>query len=259
MPTVRFDLETGHQLREVLGGVEIIRVLMVEGLTAAPQGQLLEALRDPAVPNLGNVYPGETFYFVTEREAFPAGRNKARVVLTYSNRQGTTWNQPIPIGDGQDIKQFTASTVRRKEIFDNSATKMTIPATVLTEGFPDYVSEADVERPAGALQFERSESAPPTQRVRDMVGTVNATSLGGGSWGAKTLLFARCDGYSDDGGRVWRVTYEFRYDPQGWVHKDRFHGPDGKVPTDAVDHTFDIYNDINWNLGLDFSLGQNPI
>ena len=106
--------------------------------------------------------------------------------------------------------------------------------------------------------FERSETANPADKWRAHGGTVNVAAIG--AYGSEELLFSRLDAQSDDGGRVWRSTYRFSYDPGQWLHRDRYHAPDGKVPNGAVEVAFSVQPTSNFALlNLDFSDSQTPI
>lgn len=255
---VTFDLVSNHEVTEIIGGVELTRVVRVTGLTAAPDGQLLEALRDSGVPQIFTLWPGEPWY-VIRREAFPDGPNAARIVLTYGNNNRSTFNQPEPpVNDGLDVKQFSAGIQEVETTRDEGDVKMSIAPPASLAGLPNYLSTARIFKPNGTLLFERLESSPPGARVRDYLGMLN--SIGLGSYPARSLLFARLDAQSDDGGRQWRCTYEFRYDPGLWKHRDRYRAPDNKVPDDAAEVTFDVQGTTDFTvLGLDFTDSQTPI
>ena len=135
---------------------------------------------------------------------------------------------------------------------------MTITPPAGYSAWGAYLSEAEYFKPVHSLLFERREGAPPTQRSRDLVGKVNSLIVG--SYAVNTLLFARLDAQSDDGGRTWDVTYEFRYSSSKWVHTDFYKGPSGKPVPGATLVDFDILEEDDFSsLGLDFSDTQTPI
>lgn len=258
MPVVDLDLANGHETTETFAARELTRVVRVTELTADPEGQLLEALRDPGVPQLGEFWPGE-IQFVIRREAFPDGTNAARIVCTYGRSTSTTFNQPDPVGnDGLDVKNVSASLYEIETSRDRGDVAMTLTPPTEWNTLPTYLSTAKTFRPAGEIVFQRVETSPPTARTRSLVGTLNNGALN--SYGDNTLLFTRLDANSDDGGRRWNCTYRFQYRADGWKHKDRWRGPDNRVVPQATEEEFDVIPEASWiSLGLNWSDSQTPI
>ena len=262
MATVDEDLVNGHRANYYAAGADIIRTFRVSGLTANPWGQLDEALSDPGVPQLHDPYPTPPAnnLRVQNREALPDGPNAARVIVFYTNKPGPTWDQAPPAGDGQEVKQVKASVTQKRTTRDATDTPMQLDPPPSDPDLPSYLSEAIIQAPVGSLVFERTESAQPSARMRQKVGRVNSDVLGGGNYQTGTLLFADLDAQSDDGGRTWRVVYEFRYDPDGWVHRDAWKLQNGKPPVDTVEVIFVVQGSTLFgDLGLDFSDSQSPI
>ena len=263
MPVVTEDLVAGHRLSEILGGFDITRIFRVTELVDPPQLQLIEAALATGVPLIGDVYdPAWPQAWCITKDVAPDGPNAARVTCTFSTQQNrSSWNQPDPVGnDGQDVKQISATTKGWRVWFDNQSNPMELTAPPSLDGLPPYMSEADRLYPIAQLVFERTEKSPPSQRARDAVGTVNSVTLGGGAWPAFSLLYADFDATSDDGGRTWRCTYTFNYDPLLHAHYDVYKGPDGKAPTDAVEQVWAVTFASDFSLlGLDFTDTQTPI
>jgi hypothetical protein len=262
MATVLPELTNGHEYNDLLGGFEITRVFRVTDLVDAPNRQLIEAVNDSAIPQIGELYPGTTGILVTRRNSRPAGPNAAIVTCVYSAKNNnSSYNQPFPSGnDGQDVKQVRSSTREVKVTKDFTGAPMLLSPPTSKKSWEPYLSEATVLIPVGAVVFERVETSPPTDRARALTGKVNSVSLGGGNYPARTLLFAEYDDVTEDGGRRWNCTYVFRYDPLKWVHTDRYHGPSGKVPDGVSDVSWDVLPEADFStLGLDFSDSQSPI
>ena len=266
MPTVTSDYVSGHSYSDVLAGFEIRRTFRVTDLTETPDRQLIEAVTTPGIPLLNTVYPGTTGILAVRRDVAPDGPNAARIVVTYSAQTNvSSYNQPIPVGnDGEDVKQIS-SGVREvsttKALGEGGTPDMILNPPSSRDGWDGpYLSEATVFVPTGELVFERPETSVSAARARGLIGRVNSLALGGGLYAAKTLLFTHLDSRSTDGGRRWRCTYHFRYDSAGWQHKDRYRGPDGKVPIDATEQTWDVLLSADFGtLGLDFTDSQDPI
>ena len=261
MATVTPDLVNGHNLEEVLGSFDVTGIYRVTGLVAAPHLQIIEAAETPGVPFLNDAYdPAWPTLLVVNREFVPDGPNAVRAAITFSTRRNvSSWNQPPPpTNDGQDVKQVSWSSKAIKVPFDRDGIGMLLSAPASVTGYPSYLSEADVFLPRGDLIFERIENAPPTARMRAMVGRVNQFSLG--AYSANELLFRDLDATSTDGGNTWRTTYVFQFDSDRHRHRDSYHGPDGRVPSDAVEQVFDVILEADFSsLGLDFSDTQSPI
>lgn len=257
---VTSDYVDGHEYEDVLAGFEIRRVFRVTGLTDTPDRQLIEAVLSPGIPLIGETYPGTSGILVNRRNVRPDGPNAARVTCTYSARQNvSTYNQPVPVGnDGQDVKQISSGVREVSTTVDAASAPMLINPPALFTGWDPYLSEARVFVAAGEIVFERVETTPAAARARALVGTLNDATIG--AYSAKTLLFWRLDAQSNDGGRLWDCVYTFRYDAGGWMHRDRYHAPDGKVPEGAAEVAFDILGVASFTgLDLDFSDSQTPI
>ena len=264
MTVVREDLVAGHRATSASAGIVVTRTFHVSGLVAAPEGQLHEALNDPLIPNIGDPYPIPQWAltFVLTKDAAPAGPNAATVIVNYSsiNRpSGSTWNQPYPGAgnDGIDVKQVS-SGVREVQTFRdvaNNVMLLTPPPTKAQSA--SYLSSATALVPVGSLVFERTETAPGTARMRDLVGRLNSPGIG--LYGDKTLLFRSFEEQSEDGGSTWNCTYVFDF-RTSWVHVDTWRDQDGKLPSDGVVESFDIFTTASFaGLGLDFSDSQTPL
>lgn len=259
------DLVASHVLIDINGGSSITRVFRVDELTAAPHGQLIEALQNPAIPDIGDQYPNQPTLFARRHQVRPDGPNAARIEVEYTvanANRGGSWNQPYPGAgnDGSDVKQISSAlreVVTTRDITD-TAMSLTKPASKI--GGQDYLSEARAFRPVSTLVFERTETSPPAARARAHFGTLNSAALGGGLYAVRTLLFSGFDAQSPDGGRTWQTVYEFQYDPLGWDHRDAWKDESGRVPTDAVTVTWQILAATNFaSLDLDFTDSQTPL
>ncbi len=261
------DLAENHYLREVSGALEIVRVYRVSGMLSSPELQLLEARNFAGVPDFGDSYPGGAVndrYIVRAKDVYPDGPNAARVEVTYSDRPGNTWFQPDPSDpdtDGLDVKQFSSALKATRVITDRTGTVMEIPAPLSVASWPPYIAATEMLRPVATLEFERVETAAATARARTYFGAVNEFALGTtGQWAVRTLLFARFNSRSDDGGRRWRNSYAFSYDPDTWDHEDIYHGLDGKPIVDDPPTKFEIYALADFSaLALDWDDEQVPI
>lgn len=261
MPVVTEDLVAGHRLSEILGGFDITRIFRVTELVDPPQLQLIEAALATGVPLIGDVYdPAWPQAWCINREVAPDGCNAARVTCTFSTQQNrSSWNQPDPVGnDGQDVKQVSATTKPWRQWYDNQQNPMTLTAPPSLDGLPDYLSEADALIPVARIVFERTEKSPPSARARIYIGSVNSAIIGG--WPQYSLLYSDFDATSEDGGRTWRCTYTFDYDPNLHLHFDTYKGPDGKAPFDAPIESWSLKTAADFSLlDLDFSDTQTPI
>lgn len=263
MAVVREDMRNGHRLTDIRGGSTITRAFDVTGLVAAPSGQLLEALRDPAIPKIGDQYPGGELLFVVSVDVAPnEGANGARVECNYSilNRPtGGTWNQSYPVGrDGQDVKQISFSLGEKETTRDRANQPMTLNPPASYSNSSSYLTKATIPKATGRLIFERVEASPQGDRMRGLFGRVNQFALS--SYPANTLLFAAYESISEDGGRSWQTTYGFDYDPDGWEHRDTWKDAADKSPADAVEQTFDPVPLADFSvLGLDFTDVQAPL
>lgn len=262
MATVKPELVDGHSYTDVLAGFEITRVFHVTDLTDDPNRQLIEAVNDPGIPPLNALYPGTIGILCVRRDVVPAGPNAARVTCTYSaNTNVSTFNQPFPSGnDGQDVKQISASVRETTTTRNRENNPMVLSPPAGWSSYPPYLSEARILAPVSELLFERTESSPAVARARSLVGKVNQDVLGGGSYQQNELLFVSLDAQSDDGGRLWRCSYVFRYAVNGWLHNDVWRTPEGKVPDNATGFAWEVFPQALFApLGLDFDDAQSPI
>lgn len=271
MPKVD-DLTREARLVSRAGITTVTRTFRVTGIVDNAYDVLFSGANFTGIPDIGDQYPGvnNEDYRVRSKVARPDGRGDAvLVVCTYSNKTGETWNQALPDSgsDGQDVKQFSTTLADFTTTLDSTTSPnpggspmvLTPPASA---SGASYLSVAKIKRPVGSVVFERTETVPPSARLRTLVGTVNSVPVPSASpvFGAGILLFTGLDARSLDGGRVWRVTYEFAYSSQGWRNRDRWKGPSGKPPQDAPETTWPIYDEADFNaLGLDFSDDQAPL
>ena len=255
------DITRAARVRQVAGALEITRTFRVSGIIASPTEVLFDAINFPGVPDIGDAYPGHSEYRVRDISARPDGGkgNDALVIVTYSDKTGATWNQQTPTGnDGLDVKQVSTSLTQFTTSRDDIGDPMTITVPASEANKKPYLSKATVQKPVASIVFERTETTPPAISIRNRVGKTNSLLIG--PWPARSLLFTRLDAQSLDGGRVWRVIYEFTFNSLTWVHRDRFTRADGKVPSDAVEQSWEVYLAFDYSeLGLDFSDNQTPL
>ena len=263
MATVTEDLAANHVLIDVNGGSTITRVFRVTGLVGLPHAQLIEALRDPAIPDIGDTYPNEPTLFARQHEVRPDGPNAARIEVLYAvanANRGGSWNQPYPGAgnDGDDVKQVSSSIRQvqtNRDVGDNPMTLNPPTSKTLSQA---YLSEATTFVPVGTLVFERVETSPPAARLRSLVGKLNSTALG--SYAVRTLLFAGFDAQSQDGGRTWQTVYEFQYQSAGWDHTDSWKDEGSRAPTDATRQSWQVIPQADFSgLSLNFADTQTPL
>ena len=261
MPLVT-DITRSAVIREIAGALEVTRTFRVSGLLGNPYDILFNAMSFPGVPNIGDAYPGGRDAFrVREKNGRPdANGADVLVVVTYSDKTGPTWNQATPNpGDvGEDVKQISTGLQQYETTVDIDGIPMLINPPPSEGAKTPYLSTAVVSVPAGQIVFERTETEPPAVQIRNQVGETNEFQVG--LYPAGSLLFTRIDATSLDGGRVWRVVYEFSYSSRGWVHRDRYTRADGKVPTDATEQIFTSLPRFDYAvLNLDWSDNQTPL
>ena len=267
MATVTEDLKQGHSLVEDRGAFTLRRIFYVTGLVEAAPFQIMEALQDAGIPASGDAYPFgvpvefPTYenLFVAQRRGEPYGTNAVRVVITYSNVSRISHGQKEPplTNEGPDLKKFSTSFYEKKTTRDRLGAAMTLTPPASYSERNSYLSEAVLRIPAANLLFARTEKSPPSPEVRSLVGKVNAAVLN--NWPARTLLLVDVDGESEDG-VLWDVEYAFRYRGDTWDHTDVWKTQSGKVPTDAVEVTFETLETADFTtLGLDFSDAQGPL
>ena len=263
MPVVTFDLVSGHDVELTWDQLVVRRTARVTELVSGPEGQILEAITDPGVPQLGDAYPGYPQYRVSSVVGRPGGCDAVILSIEYGFKvTGSTWNQSPPVGrDGVDIKQFSGGLTQVKTTRDRTDTEMVLTAPAAVAGdYPDQVSEAQAQVPIGTIRFERIETQPVGDRQRTYLGKINSTVEG--NYASRTLLCSRIDAQSADGGSSWRVQYEFSYRPGGWLHSDiwKLGGSNGIVLPGTMPDSFELYDEISFAaLGLNFNDSQTPI
>jgi len=264
MTVVREDLVSGHRVSFINGGITIVRTFHVSGLITAPEEQLLEAITDPLIPDIGAPYPVPAYAltFVLAKDAAPAGPDAATVSVNYSsiNRSsGSTWNQPYPGAgnDGVDVKQVSSGVREVPTFRDATGNLMLLNPPPSKDKAKPYPVSAIWLSPVGSLIFERTETAPGTSRMRSLVGKLNSPAIG--AYGDKTLLFRSFEEQSEDGGRTWNCTYTFDF-REDWLFQDAWRDQDGKLASDVVPQSWDIIQSASFaGLGLDFSDSQTPL
>jgi len=272
MPDVIEDLQNGHSVSEARGYTRIQRIFEVTGLTGlSPERLLLEAITDPDIPEVGDAYPVAGVYskynrcIVTTRQALPSGCQSARVVVLYTNEPTSVYDQEIggnQTTPTQDLKQVSVGLVSRQTSVDRDGAPLLVLAPISKQngaGDRGYIETVTEMVPAGTLVFQRTETSPATQGMREAVGKVNSTVLG--PYAIGTLKFTRFEQESEDNGTTWPTVYQFSHLEGGWGYSTRWHyeGSD-ESPADAAIVTFNLPKEYDFSLlGLDFSDTQTPI
>ena len=256
------DITRAAVIRQIAGALEVTRTFRVTGIIASSTEVLFTAINFAGMPRVGDEYPGRPEYRVRDITARPDGGagNDVLVNVVYSNKTGQTWQQKEPDTGtlGQDVKQVSTGLAEFTTSLDAAGSPMIVTVPPSESNKKPYISVATTQRPTAALVFERTETVPPSIKIRNQVGKMNSLDIG--PWPAQTLLFTRLDAQSLDGGRIWRTIYEFSFSSVFWNHRDRFTRADGKVPSDAVEQIWQIYDTFDYStLNLDFSDNQTPV
>ena len=246
MATV-LDIQEGAELVTTFTNREVVRVAITDNLQGSDQDAMLydaelalAALTPPVGPiALGESHPTIPTIVVVRMTTTPLGGSAANKRARTEIEYGIP-TVDVPAGgpaDGDDYKEI-AYIPRRRQVTknprDGAELKVDPPAEYSTA--KSQTKTVTIDEGIGSIVFERSEPSVPTARMRAHQNTVNDVDLPVGGptvYPAGTLYCRTIRAVTRDQGGLYRVRYEFIYDPDG--HKIEYKWEHPSLPVGDYD------------------------
>lgn len=201
-------------------GKSVVHVYRVKDLSGDPHALTELAYQESDIPKRGQPHPSIPDVQADTINVVMEDTDKAIITVTYRQLSGFKLNindtEPCQIEVGSSVAEFetqldlNGDQITVKHIAtDISSTGVATPRTIGPQ--PGTVK---VQVPCLSLRFSRRERKDPRKNAMEYTGTVNT-----GRWldgDTHTWLCRAINGVSDDGGKSFRVTYEFQYLPDTW-------------------------------------------
>ena len=229
MATVTGPHAEGAYLNEDDAGREsYAAVYTVKDVAGTGQQLLRNALAAPGIPRRGQRHPNHPSAHVAGRRATGGGGRTLTVTITYDDKGESDDPSDQHISIGTSLR-----TVQTNKDVNGHVVRLSCP------GKKDQGGEMSVERPLSTIHVTRTEEGSPGAKSQEYVGTVNKLNQFRLAEGGANEWTWRCEyitGDSSDGGRTWRVEYEFQYDKHGWEQEVVFIDPEtGRVAQELLD------------------------
>lgn len=259
MPTVRELIDRGG-VSDGPDGKRATRVWHVEGIATGDKG-LDQALKLPGIPRRGAAHGRISGLVADDIRSVPVDRNQAEITATYLTPRfdaaggsvltsGTKTNIATPQADSSDPGQISIGSASGvfEQVTDNRGDRLFVAHYVIDEKTDKFGNVSFVPRlsfqfptvdlpiPEPIIRFSRVEDKPPFKKAMEFENTVNAYSLGPGSYFApRKWLCVRITGESIDGGEKYNVNYEFQVRIDTWDQLVEWKDPStGQSPDDLV-------------------------
>ncbi|MCC6580059.1 MAG: hypothetical protein IT440_06420 [Phycisphaeraceae bacterium] len=223
MAEVRLDRVEGTRLEVTSQGVKLTRQAYVTGLSGGSSDRLTAALHAAGMPRLGDPHPTSPTMRVSAVRAEPDGDSAAVIHIDYAGPDASTTSKPVV--------ELGVTTQSRRTPVDRHGNAIEVSHTA-TGDEADRVRQgavATVISPSATLSFTRVEAVLPLALAQRFVGTVNRAAIFGAASGQ--WLCTAITGQSDNGGRTFRVRYEFQFSAAGWRPTVCFTDPlTGRIP-----------------------------
>lgn len=150
------------------------------------------------------------------------------VVISYSRPDVS--QQPPSTDPDDSLIQVGSNVTGGKTQVDNTGAQIMVSLT----GYEPQVGDVEIQVPETVILFERKEAGSPLTKSLANTGRVNSSSLGSGTYAARTLLCLGIEGVSTDNGINWQVTYRFQYRPDTWDATVVYIDPETDRPADSI-------------------------
>lgn len=221
MATIKQDyLADTAVASETYDGVEVNRVILVQGFSTTGLARLQEALAASGIPAIGAACP------VTEWAALKVVSRRAEMVDALTARVYIDYRETL---EGATVMAIQSTLTSVKTNKDRTGALM-----VVTHNGIDQAVELDVQRPVVSITYERDEATLPLEDALELVGTVNNSTFEG--LDAGTVLLTGMSATPNDRGNKFRVRYEVTHNVDGWASLAYWIDPNtGRPPATLVD------------------------
>lgn len=217
--TLVADTPNDEHIEITFGGPRITRSFLVKDLTGDPDHRLNNAFYVAGVPQMGDVHKAREGAFVSRVSAahLPDSPTKARIQVEWSF---------FALPEERPLLEVVSVTVPKTTHFDVHGNPILLEHTFLfpppegelgppnrVKGKPQVVA-VDYQASEEYVIFRRREAFDPWALSRLYKGTVNGRSVFGDR--PRMWMCTQLDGFTDDGGASWNVTYAFQRNIDTW-------------------------------------------
>lgn len=263
--TLVADLPNDERIELTRTGPRITRTFLVKDLRGDVDHRLYNALFVSGVPQMGEIHKAIAGAFVgrVSAEHLPASPTQARVHVEWGFFAD---EEDDPFFNGPDdnavpLLEVSSVLVPKTTNFDVDGVPILLEYTrdVPAPGeegpsgpeLPPQVTAVEYLAPEELVIFRRREVNDPRSRSRLFKGHVNSVGVFGD--GARTWLCTQLDGFTDDRGASWNVTYAFQHNINAWrarvIYRDPATGEGVPDPIEGVGVKWvELYPEANFRL-----------
>ena len=226
--TLVADQPSGERIELTRTGPRITRSYLVKDLVGSPDHRLHNAFFVSGIPQMGSFHPAIAGAFVGRVSAshLPDSPTQARVEVEWGFFAGEQDDQFFNTPDDNAVPQLevSATTVTKIKRKDVNGTPIILNHTFLDidedagtstpRDGPPQVAAVQFQEPQHIVISRRRETQNPRARALRHLGTINSTSVFGD--GPRYWLCTQLDGFTDDRGATWNVTYAFQRNIDTW-------------------------------------------
>lgn len=261
--TLVADLPNDERIELTRAGPRITRTFLVKDLRGDVDHRLHNALFVSGVPQMGEIHKAVEGAFVGRvgAEHLPGSPTQARVHVEWGffadEEDDPFFNEPDD--NAVPVLEIASTMVRKTTNFDVHGAPILLEYTrdVPLPGeegpsgpeLPPQVAAVEYQVSEDYVLFRRRERNDPWARSRLYKGTVNATPVFG--WGPRYWMCVQLDGFTDDRGASWNVTYAFQRNVDTWdarsIYRDPATGEGVPDPIEGVGiKTVELYPATNF-------------
>ena len=226
--TLVADQPSGERIELTRTGPRITRSYMVKGLTGSPDHRLYNAAFVSGIPQMGDFHAAIAGAFVgrVSLSHLPDSPTQARVEVEWGFFPGEQDDQFFNEPDDNAVPQLevsatTVTKIKRKDVNGDpiilNYTRDWLPPGVSGpegEVLPPQLAAVEFQEPQHIVIYRRRETQHPRVRALEHLGAINSTEVFGDS--PRMWLCTQLDGFTDDRGASWNVTYAFQRNIDTW-------------------------------------------
>lgn len=244
---VKLDLIKNASATNTVNSFDLVRNAYISGITASNDyDYILQAFSAAGLPAVGDAHPSAlpiaANTYCTRRTYKETGnRSTAIIELVYQRN--------ILSAEGQTIYEFGTNLTSEENNFDANGMPISVGYKPAGGTLKKYYPRFPALRPQSVLRATRIEYGYINIAAASYVGCVNSAAWAGGKklqWMCTSINMI-----SQDGGRSYRTTYEFTFNPMAWVARCFYLDRDGNIADTIATHYADNANPYGTGVALD--------
>ena len=254
---VTLDLVDGHTARNTYNnGWEFERIAIVTGVAGLGHEKIYNAANTAGMPSIGDAHPTVSYSKLHEIRSIYVDPNKVKfsLIYHYPNFGSSGGFVADSIHVGASVIQVETNKNIADEAFE---LKYTYPVDYQRSPHDEPLTEAKQITqgvmaskmiPQRTLTIQKEKGYSPESEAAFYVGKINSLTWRGDP--PATWLCTQIEGYSDDGGYNYKVTYKFQYKYDTWDPVLVFIKDDGNPPSQTDGNskiTERIYEEVDFN------------